>query len=58
MQLKLDKVAMGTDVLSINVPDFLREKLATGIKYFDDVIGKKTRKKITRGKAVNFKDFN
>ena len=38
MQLKLDKVAMGTDVLSINVPDFLREKLATGIKYFDDVL--------------------
>lgn len=29
---------MGTNVLSIEVPDFLREKLATGIDYFDQVL--------------------
>jgi pseudaminic acid synthase len=36
----------------------IRPGMGLAPKYFDDVIGKKTRKKITRGKAVNFKDFN
>ena len=36
----------------------IRPGLGISPKYFDQVIGKKTTKKIIRGKAVKFEDFN
>jgi|LakMenEpi03Aug12_release.lakeMendotaPanAssembly.Ray.scaffolds.fasta_scaffold255561_2 DNA repair protein RadA/Sms len=38
MKLKLETVKYGTLLSEIQVPDFLREKVATGLKFVDDVM--------------------
>jgi len=39
LNVKIEDIAFGTSIQDIKVPDILRKRIRTGIKYFDTVIG-------------------
>ena len=41
LKLKDNSIAVGTNILDIEVPAALRKRVPTGIKYFDDALGGK-----------------
>ena len=41
LNVRNDEIAVGTNILDIEVPDALRRRVPTGVKFFDDALGGK-----------------
>ena len=39
LNVRNNDIAIGTNILEIEVPDALRRRIPTGVKYFDDALG-------------------